>query len=413
MELLRIVTAGSVDDGKSTLIGRLLYEGGAIADDQLQAIARVSRRAGKQEIDLSFLTDGLKAEREQGITIDVAYRYFSTARRKFILIDAPGHAQYTRNMVTGTSNADVAVILIDAEKGVLEQTQRHTRIASLLGVEGIVVCVNKMDRVGYAERVFREIVTEFRRSIQPTEGVALHFLPISALDGDNVTVASPNTPWYDGPPLMEFLETFPIGTNATNGGSRFGVQWVVRPRGDRSNGYRGYAGRVLQGEFRTGDDIVVLPAGQRTRIRSIELDGLPLDIATAPRSIVMRFEDEIDIGRGDLIAGVEDQPTVGHRIEAEICWMSEHKLTTGRRLFLQSMGLGTPCIVDEIPYKVDVTSGAHLPPGEGFELNDIGRIALRTASPIVYDTYTVNRQSGSFILIDERDNMTVAAGLIR
>jgi sulfate adenylyltransferase subunit 1 (EFTu-like GTPase family) len=283
----------------------------------------------------------------------------------------------------------------------------------MLGVEGILVCVNKMDGVEYAESVFREIVTEFERSIRTPHHASVAFLPVSALKGDNVTSISHNMPWYDGPTLMEYLESFPIGTNIRGGGGRFGVQWAIRPRGGHAHGYRGYAGRVLQGEFRTGDEIVVLPSEQRTRIRAIELYGAPLDVASTFRSVVMRFEDEIDIGRGDIVATVADRPTIGHRIEADICWMSERELTTRTRLLLQSLSFRTPCVVDAIPHKVDVVSGDHVDPNGRLALNDIGRIALHTASPVVHDPYIVNRQSGSFILIDERDNATVAAGLIR
>jgi sulfate adenylyltransferase large subunit len=412
-ELLRFATAGSVDDGKSTLIGRLLFDAKQILEDQLVHVEQASRRRnGTGEIDLSLLTDGLRAEREQGITIDVAYRHFATPRRRFIIADTPGHSQYTRNMVTGASTADLALILIDARHGVVEQSRRHAYIASLLRIPHLVVCVNKMDLVDWDEDVFDEIVEDLEDFAALLDVHDITSIPISALHGDNVVDRSRRMPWYQGPPLLYHLEHVHIASDRNLADARFPVQWVIRPRSDEHHDYRAYAGQVASGVLRPGDEVVVLPSQQRTRIAAIEtLDG-ELDQAFPPMSVALRLEDDLDISRGEMICRVEDPPPVGRRLEASVCWMSDRPLQPDERYVLKHTTRSTRAVVDEVAHRVDVETLAHDTSASELGLNDIGRVHLRTGDPLVYDSYARNRSTGSFILIDEASNDTVGAGMI-
>lgn len=413
MDLLRFTTAGSVDDGKSTLIGRLLYDSKNIFEDQLEAVERVSRQRGDEIVNLALLTDGLRAEREQGITIDVAYRYFATPRRKFIIADTPGHIQYTRNMVTGASTANLAIILIDARKGVVEQTCRHAFIANLLRIQHIVLCINKMDLVDYSEERFNEIVAEFKGFSSRLDSIVdLTFIPISALKGDNVVERSDNMPWYKGPPLLYHLETVYVGPDANLVDARFPVQWVIRPHSDEWHDYRGYAGRVVGGVFKPGDEVVVLPSGFSTRIKSIHtMDG---DLAEAyyPLSVSMTLEDEIDISRGDMIVKPNNQPKVSQDIDAMICWFSTKPLQGRTKVILRHTTREVQAIIKEVRYKININTLHKIEDDLVFQHNDIGRISLRTSAPLFFDTYRRNRQTGAFVLIDEGTNETVAAGMI-
>ncbi len=414
MDLLRFTTAGSVDDGKSTLIGRLLYDSKSIFEDQLEAVERFSRNRGDAHVDLALLTDGLRAEREQGITIDVAYRYFATPRRKFIIADTPGHIQYTRNMVTGASTANLAIILIDARKGVVEQTCRHAFIANLLRIQHIVLCVNKMDLVDWDEEVYNGIVRDFKKFASRLDNIVeMTFIPISALHGDNVVDKSTKTPWYGGPSLLYHLETVYIGPDTNHVDARFPVQWVIRPHSDKWHDFRGYAGRVAGGVFKPGDEVVVLPSGFTTRIKSIHTDGGDLPEAYHPLSVAITLEDEIDISRGDLIAKPNNQPKVDQDIEAMICWFSDKQKLRGQgRYVLRHTTREVKAIVREVRYKVDINTLHKIENDLEFGLNDIGRIHLRTSAPLLHDPYRRNRVTGSFILIDEFTNETVAAGMI-
>jgi sulfate adenylyltransferase large subunit len=412
-DLLRLATAGSVDDGKSTLIGRLLYDSKAILADQLDHVAEASkRRNGNGKLDLSLLTDGLRAEREQGITIDVAYRYFATARRKFILADTPGHVQYTRNMVTGASTADLAVILIDARKGVVEQTKRHAYISSLLGIPHCVVAVNKMDLVGYAEETFDAIARDFSAFATGLSFKDVAFIPISALRGDNVVERSEAMAWYGGLPLLEHLETVEIALDRDLDHVRFPVQWVIRPNTDEHHDYRGYAGQVSGGVIRSGDEVVVLPSGARTRVAAIDTFDGPLAEAFPPMSVTLLLEDDIDVSRGDLICGVEDQPRLSREFEADVCWMADAPLRAGGRYAIKHATFAARAIVDAIESRIDVHTLESEPGTAELALNDIGRVCLRTSKPMAFDPYRVNRATGSFILIDEATNDTVGAGMI-
>jgi sulfate adenylyltransferase large subunit len=412
-DLLRLATAGSVDDGKSTLIGRLLYDSKAILADQLDHVAEASkRRNGNGKLDLSLLTDGLRAEREQGITIDVAYRYFATARRKFILADTPGHVQYTRNMVTGASTADLAVILIDARKGVVEQTKRHAYISSLLGIPHCVVAVNKMDLVGYAEETFDAIARDFSAFATGLSFKDVAFIPISALRGDNVVERSEAMAWYGGLPLLEHLETVEIALDRDLDHVRFPVQWVIRPNTDEHHDYRGYAGQVSGGVIRSGDEVVVLPSGARTRVAAIDTFDGPLAEAFPPMSVTLLLEDDIDVSRGDLICGVEDQPRLSREFEADVCWMADAPLRAGGRYAIKHATFAARAIVDAIESRIDVHTLESEPGTAELALNDIGRVCLRTSKPMAFDPYRVNRAPGSFILIDEATNDTVGAGMI-
>ena len=414
MDLLRFTTAGSVDDGKSTLIGRLLYDSKNIFEDQLDAVQKSSQQHGDEHVNLALLTDGLRAEREQGITIDVAYRYFATPKRKFIIADTPGHIQYTRNMVTGASTANLAIVLIDARKGVIEQTCRHAFIASLLRIQHVVVCINKMDLVDWDENVYNEIVENFKDFASRLESVVeMTFIPISALFGDNVVDKSENMPWYQGPTLLYHLETVYIGADANHVDSRFPVQWVVRPHSTKWHDFRGYAGRVSGGVFKPGDEIMVLPSGFTSKIKGIHTLEGEVDEAFYPMSVAITLKDEIDISRGDMLVKPNNSPKVSQDVEAMICWFSDtKKLQPRAKYILRHTTKEVKVLVKELRYKVNVNT-LHKIEGE-FEvaLNDIARIGMRTSSPLFFDSYHRNRQTGSFVLIDEFTNETVAAGMI-
>ena len=416
IELLRLVTAGSVDDGKSTLIGRLLYDSKQVLVDQLEHIEQTSRRMGHDFLDLSLLTDGLRAEREQGITIDVAYRYFATDRRRFIIADTPGHEQYTRNMVTGASTADLAIVLIDARKGVLAQSKRHAFIASLLGIPHLVVCVNKMDLVGFDQGVFDAIVEDFDRFAARLEISDVTFIPISALRGDNVVERSEAMGWYQGPPLLYHLEHVHIASDRNLIDVRFPVQWVIRVGGHQvrtgAPDYRAYAGQVAGGILRPGDDVVVLPGGQRTRVAGIDSFDGPLAEAFPPMSVALRLEDDIDAGRGSMIVRSQNQPTVSGSFESLICWMSEQPLDPRRRYLVKHTTRTVPVGAVDVRYRIDVDTLHRDERAATLELNDLGRVRLELGSPLVFDSYRRNRPTGGLIVIDEASNETVAAGVI-
>ena len=413
MEMLRFATAGSVDDGKSTLIGRLLYDTKTIFEDQLEAVERTSTQMGTEYTNLALLTDGLRAEREQGITIDVAYRYFATPKRKFIIADTPGHTQYTRNMVTGASTADLAIVLLDARKGVLEQSKRHAFLASLLRIPHLVLAVNKMDLVDYDQLKFEEVKDEFRDFATRLDIADLTFIPVSALHGDNVVERSPHMGWYEGPSLLHHLEEVHIASDRNHIDTRFPVQYVIRPQSDAFHDYRGYAGTVAGGVLRPGDDVTVLPSGFQSKIRSIDtLDG-EVEEAYAPMAITVRLEDEIDISRGDMICRPNNQPTVGQDIDAMVCWMSERtNLGAGSKLVLKHTTRSTKVIVKSLQYHLDVNTLHRDEESIELGLNEIGRLTLRSQTPLFFDEYRRNRQTGSFILIDEATNVTVGAGMI-
>jgi sulfate adenylyltransferase large subunit len=410
-ELLRFATAGSVDDGKSTLIGRLLHDSKAILEDQLEHVIRTSERRGDGYVNLALLTDGLRAEREQGITIDVAYRYFQTPRRKFVIADTPGHEQYTRNMVTGASTADVSIILVDARKGVIEQTRRHAYIASLLRIPHLVVCVNKMDLVGYDEAVFEHIVEELTDWTARLDIADITFIPISALHGDNVVERSLEMAWYDGPPLLYHLEHVVIAPDRNLTDIRFPVQWVIRPNSDDHHDYRGYAGSVAGGVLHPGDEVMVLPSGQRTEIAGIDTFQGPVDTAFPSMSVTVRVADNLDISRGDMLVEPDDPPAAARELEAMVCWMGQTPLAPGARLVIKHTTRTTRARIEELDYRVEVNTLSHEPADE-LALNDIGRVRLRVGSPLIVDPYARNRTTGSFILIDEASNDTVAAGMI-
>ena len=412
MDLLRFSTAGSVDDGKSTLIGRLLFDSKGIFEDQLAAIERTSRRRGYSQVDLALLTDGLRAEREQGITIDVAYRYFATPRRKFIIADTPGHVQYTRNMVTGASTADLAIVLVDARKGVLEQSRRHAFIATLLGIPHIVVAVNKMDLVEYREDVFDRIQDEFSEWAAKLDVHDIQFIPISALHGDNVVTRSLAMTWYQGPSLLYLLEHVYIGSDRNLIDVRFPVQWVIRPQTDSHHDYRGYAGQIAAGVFKKGDEVVVLPSGKRTRIKRIETFDGELESAAPPLSVSMLLEDDIDISRGDMICRPHNQPTVTSEFEAMVCWMADAPLREGARYVLKHTTRSVKAVVDDLRYRIDVNSLHRDEAATELGLNEIGRVRLRTSGPLLLDEYRLSRTTGGFILIDEATSDTVGAGMV-
>ncbi len=414
--MLRLVIAGSVDDGKSTLIGRLLYDSKQIPNDQLEALRAASeRRNGERGLDLSLLTDGLRAEREQGITIDVAYRYFQTPHRKFIIADTPGHESYTRNMVTGASTADVAVLLIDARKGVVEQTRRHAFIASLLGIRHLVVCVNKMDLAGYAQLRFEQVEQEFREFCARLEATDVTFIPTSAVHGENIVERSRHMPWYQGPALLYHLEHVHISSDRNLIDCRFPVQWVVRPgpgAGSSDPDYRGYAGQIAAGVFRTGDPVVVLPGGEETRIASVETSDGSLGEACAPMSVTIRLDGDLDISRGDMICRPHNRPTVDRHLEAIVCWMGEDPAVPGGMYAIKHTTRSARAIVEQVRYRIDVNTLHRDANATGLGINDIGRVRLRTTVPIIFDEYRRNRTTGSFILIDEATNGTVGAGMI-
>ena len=413
MDLLRFTTAGSVDDGKSTLIGRLLYDSKSIFEDQLEAMEESSRRRGDENVNLALLTDGLKAEREQGITIDVAYRYFATPKRKFIIADTPGHTQYTRNMVTGASTANLAIILIDARKGVIEQTKRHSFIANLLRIQHLVVAVNKMDLVDYSEEVYRKIVQDFRDFASRLDNIVeITDIPISALNGDNVVDKSPHMPWYQGPTFLYHLENVYVGGEENHVDARFPVQWVIRPMSDEWHDFRGYAGRVAGGVFKPGDEVTVLPSGFTTRVKAIHSPDGDLKEAFAPQSVCITLEEEIDISRGDTLVKTNNPPRVEQDIDAMICWFSNKPMPPKAKLVIRHTTQETKAIIQEVKYHVDINTLHKIEGVSGFNMNDIGRISLRTAVPLIHDSYRRNRITGSFILIDPGTNETVAAGMI-
>jgi bifunctional enzyme CysN/CysC len=412
MDLLRFATAGSVDDGKSTLIGRLLYESKAIFHDQLESIERTSRQMGDDYTNLALLTDGLRAEREQGITIDVAYRYFATPRRKFIIADTPGHIQYTRNMVTGASTADLAIILVDARKGIVEQSRRHAFLVSLLRVPHFVIAVNKMDLVEYAEDVFEAIRSEFAAFATKLEVPDLVAIPISALHGDNVVTRSEAMPWYGGASLLHHLETVHVASDRNLVDARFPVQWVVRPQSATHRDYRGYAGTLAGGVLKPGDDVVVLPSGLTTRIASIDTADGPVAEAFPPMSVTVRLEDDLDVSRGDMISRPNNAPAPAQNIEAMVCWMSDAPLTPGRQLAIKHTTRSARAIVRQLRYRVDVNTLHRDETADALRLNDIGRVELRTTAPLFVDPYHRNRATGGFILIDEATNNTVGAGMV-
>ncbi len=428
LDLLRFTTAGSVDDGKSTLIGRLLYDTKQVFEDQLEHVAEASRRRGGEgALDLALLTDGLRAEREQGITIDVAYRYFATPSRRFIIADCPGHQQYTRNMVTGASTADLAVILLDARKGVLEQSKRHAFISVLLGIPHLVVAVNKMDLVDYSEERFKELVADFQDFASRLEATRsgphrttpdITYIPISALEGDNVVERSRAMGWYAGPPLLEFLERVDVAYDHPHDkAARFPVQWVVRPATHSADApelvdYRGYAGQLASGSLRVGEEIVALPSGQRTRIAAIDTFEGELEEALAPMSVTLRLEDELDISRGELLCSPEQTPTVARELRADVCWLNDRALRAGGRYAIKHTTRHATAIVQELQDVVDVHTLERAPAPVELALNDIGSVLLRTSAPLAFDTYADNRRTGSFILIDEATNETVGAGMV-
>jgi sulfate adenylyltransferase subunit 1 len=414
MDLLRFTTAGSVDDGKSTLIGRLLYDSKAIFEDQLEAVEKSSKQRGDENVNLALLTDGLRSEREQGITIDVAYRYFATPKRKFIIADTPGHIQYTRNMVTGASTANLAILLVDARKGVIEQTCRHAFIANLLRIQHLVVCVNKMDLVEWSEDVFNKIVEDFKNFASRLDNIVeVTFIPGSALLGDNIVDKSENMPWYQGSTLLYHLETVYIGADENHIDARFPVQWVIRPHSEKWHDFRGFAGRVAGGVFKPGDEVKVLPSGFESKIKAIHTMDGEIDEAFAPMSVAMTLEDEIDISRGDMLVKPNNSPALSQDIEAMICWFSADKQLAGRgKYVLRHTEKEVKAIVTEVKYKVNINTLHKIEDDLVFSLNDIGRISLRTSAPLIADSYKRNRISGSFVLIDEQTNETVAAGMI-
>jgi sulfate adenylyltransferase subunit 1 len=412
MDLLRFTTAGSVDDGKSTLIGRLLYDSKAIFEDQMDALERSSKLMGDGQLNLALLTDGLRAEREQGITIDVAYRYFATPKRKFIIADTPGHIQYTRNMVTGASTANLAVILVDARQGVVEQTCRHSFIASLLGIKHLVLCVNKMDLVNYKEEAFTRIRKEFEGFSSKLGIPDIRYIPVSALKGDNVVDKSINMPWYQGPTFLYALENVHISSDANFVDCRFPVQRVIRPQSEKFHDFRGYAGRVEGGIFKPGDEVLALPSGFTTRVKNIHHYNETVEEAFPPMSVVITLEDDIDISRGDMLVRPNNQPNFGQDIELMVCWLSDKKLNPQGKYIIRHTTREAKCMVKEVRYKVNINTLHRIEDDREIGLNDIGRILIRTTSPLFYDSYKLNRLTGSLILIDEATNNTVGAGMI-
>ena len=413
MDILRFITAGSVDDGKSTLIGRLLYDSKSIMIDQLEAIEKQSKNKEDGEIDLALLTDGLRAEREQGITIDVAYKYFSTPKRKFIIADAPGHTQYTRNMVTGASNSDLAIILVDARNGVVEQTRRHSIITSLLNIPHVVVAINKMDLVNNSEDVYNNIVIDYAAVATSLGLKDITYIPISAINGDNIVEKSPAFPWYQGQSLLTILETVEVANDINYADARFPVQYVIRPQTEALHDYRGYAGKVVSGIYKVGDKITVQPSGLESTISSIEIGGKEVAEAFAPQSVVLHVSDDIDISRGDVIVQKNNQPSVENELDVLLCWMGNKPLIPGNKYLLQINSRVTRAVVKEIDYKLNVNSLLKEPAPQQAVLNDIVKVKIKTASPIPFDSYKKLRANGGAILIDETSNVTVGACMIQ
>ena len=413
MDLLRFTTAGSVDDGKSTLIGRLLYDSKNIFEDQIQAVEESSKKRGDDHINLALLTDGLKAEREQGITIDVAYRYFATCKRKFIIADTPGHIQYTRNMVTGASTANLAIILVDARKGIVEQTCRHAFIANLLRIQHVIVAINKMDLVDYDEAVYESIIESFKSfSSRLGNFIDVTFIPISALNGDNVVDSSDRMNWYSGSTLLYHLESVYIGSDRNHVQARFPVQWVIRPHSNEHHDFRGYAGRVAGGGFKPGDEVQILPSGFTSEIESIHTADGPMDEVFSPLSCSLLLKENIDISRGDMIVKVNNPPNRGQEIEAMLCWFSDKKMIPMGKYSLRHTTKEVKAIVSDLQYKININTLRKIEDDKEFGMNEIGRVSIRTSSPIYFDSYENNRTTGSFILVDDMTNATVAAGMI-
>ncbi len=412
MDILRFITAGSVDDGKSTLIGRLLYDSKSILQDQLEVLEKHSKNKNDDGVDLALLTDGLRAEREQGITIDVAYRYFSTSKRKFIIADAPGHVQYTRNMITGASNSDLMVILIDARQGVIEQTRRHSIIASLLKLKKVAVAINKMDMVEYSQEVFEKIKADYAKIAENLGLNEVSYFPISALKGDNIVSKSSQTDWYQGPSLLEYLENVTLNEEL-NTGSRFQVQYVIRPQTEELHDYRGYAGQVLSGKFQKGDKIHILPAGITSKIAKIEINGIEKEEAFEGQPVVLHVTDDVDISRGDIFATEEQLPVIEKDLEVLLCWLDQKSLQPGNKYLLQQNSRLIRAVVKEIDYKIDVNTLTQEKAEGDIKLNEVVKVTLRTAQPLVYDSFINNKRTGSAILVDETSNSTVAACIIQ
>ena len=412
MEMLRFATAGSVDDGKSTLIGRLLYDSKAIFDDQYEAVERASLDKGDEYVNLALLTDGLRAEREQGITIDVAYRYFATPRRKFVIADTPGHVQYTRNMVTGASTADLAIVLVDARKGLVEQSRRHAFLVSLLRVPHLVLAVNKMDLVDYDETVYDEIRSDFTTFAAKLDIADLTVIPVSALKGDNIVSRSDTMPWYDGPSLLHHLENVHVASDRNLIDARFPVQYVIRPQSEQYPDYRGYAGQMAGGVLKPGDEVVVLPSGFTSRIAAIDTADGPIQEAFPPMSVTIRLEHDLDISRGDLIARLHNAPTPTQDLDAMLCWMSETPMRPGQKYVVKHTTRLARALVKDLQYRLDINTLHRDETAGTLALNDIGRVRLRTTLPLFVDAYSRNRATGGFVLIDEDTNRTVAAGMV-
>ena len=412
MDILRFITAGSVDDGKSTLIGRLLYDSKNILIDQLEAVERASKFKNDGELDLALLTDGLRAEREQGITIDVAYKYFSTPKRKFIIADAPGHVQYTRNMITGASNAALIIILIDARNGIIEQTKRHSIIASLLNIPNVVVAINKLDLVDYSEEIYNRIKEDYSQMAQQLTLNSVTYIPISALDGDNIVDRSDNLPWYDGKTLLDHLETVELENTVNLDKARFPVQYVIRPQSEEYHDYRGYAGKITSGIYKVGDAVTVLPAGTESKISAIEVGQVEVQEAFAPQSVVLHLQDNVDISRGDLIVKSDDLPKLEQELEVLVCWMGEKPLKAGAKYLIQNNTTQVKAVIRSIEYKLDVNTLEKQEVEQVF-LNEIVKLKLKTAKPLAYDAYKELSSNGGIIFIDETSFVTVGAGLIQ
>ena len=412
MDILRFITAGSVDDGKSTLIGRLLYDSKNILIDQLEAVERASKFKNDGELDLALLTDGLRAEREQGITIDVAYKYFSTPKRKFIIADAPGHVQFTRNMITGASNAALIIILIDARNGIIEQTKRHSIIASLLNIPNVVVAINKLDLVDYSEEIYNRIREDYSQMAQQLSLNSVTYIPISALDGDNIVDRSDNLPWYDGKTLLDHFETVELENTVNLDKARFPVQYVIRPQSEEYHDYRGYAGKITSGIYRVGDAVTVLPAGTESKISAIEVGQAEVQEAFAPQSVVLHLQDNVDISRGDLIVKSDDLPKLEQELEVLVCWMGEKPLKVGAKYLIQNNTTQVKAVIRSIEYKLDVNT-LEKQEVEQVSLNEIVKLKLKTAKPLAYDAYKELSSNGGIIFIDETSFVTVGAGLIQ